>query len=315
MDNKPDLTEQSQETIKCKRPVISIGIITYNRAERLNKCLNSIYDQIGNDRRIEVVVSDNASSDNTVEILKDYESRFDNFRFHRNETNLGAEENFFIVLDKLQGEYIFPHGDDDYFKSGTLYELLNCIQNHHECSLFYINLLSDTGTAFTLSGMDKYLAYASIYSTFMSSFMLKKSDFDNIEDKRKFIGTRIPQLYLIYCILKANPTFLILCRKIYDKEADQAPGGYIYSFARVMIKGYFDILASFVGEGLTFQNIADEKKKLVRRTLWYYEYGLKRKDSLFVKDFEEIFIEYYKNETYFAETYSRILVLKQNYII
>jgi glycosyltransferase involved in cell wall biosynthesis len=296
-------------------PIISIGILTYNRAERLDKCLNSIFKQIGNDNRIEVIVSDNASTDNTVEILKDYECRFDNFRFYRNETNLGAVENLFIVLDKLRGEYLFPHGDDDYFKDGALYDLLNCVQSHTECSLFYIDVLSDSGTVFSMTGMDKYLGYASIYSTFISSFIMKKQDYDLIKDKRKFAVTYIPHLYMIYCILKANPNFLVLCRKIYDQEAEQSPGGYIYSFADTMIKGYFDILTAFVGEGLSLQNVSDEKRKLARRTLWYYEFGLKRKDLLFIKDFEEIFMEYYKNEPYFSEAYGKVLELKQSYII
>lgn len=144
---------------------------------------------------------------------------------------------------------------------------------------------------------------------------MKKCDYDHINDKRKFKGSYIPQLYLIYCILKANPIFLILCRKIYNQEAEQSPGGYIYSFADTMIKDYFDILTSFVGEGLSLQNISDEKRKLARRALWYYEFGLKRKDCLFIKDFEKIFVEYYKNESYFTEVYKKILELKQNYII
>lgn len=296
------------------RPVVSIGIITYNRAKRLDRCLDSIFSQVGNDRRFEVVVSDNASTDDTTGILKDYESRFDNFRFHRNETNLGAVENLLIVMDELQGEYLFPHGDDDYFKDGTLTELLDCVRNHPECGLFYINILSDTGAVLSLAGMDRYLGYASIYSTFISSFLMKKSDYDQIKDKRKFAGSYIPHLYLIYSILKANPEFSILCRKIYDQEAEQAPGGYIYSFADTMIKDYFDILTSFEGEGLSHQNISDEKRKLVHRSLWYYEFGLKRKDSLFIKDFEKVFTEYYKNEPYFTEAYGKILKLKQNYI-
>ncbi len=297
-------------------PVISIGIFTYNRAKRLDNCLNSIFKQIGNDQRFEVVVSDNASIDDTAAILADYKSRFDNFRFYRNSTNLGAVENLFIVLDKLQGAYLFPHGDDDYFKDGTLVELLNCVQNHHECSLFYINVLSDTGTAVTMTGMDKYLGYTSIYSTFISSFLLKKSDYDQIKDKRKFGRSYIPHLYLIYSVLKENPNFSVFCRKIYDQEAEQAPGGYIYSFAETMIRDYFDILTSFSGEGegLSLQNISDEKRKLIRRTLWYYEFGLKRKDTLFMKDFEKIFTEYYKDESCFTEAYGKILELKQRYI-
>ena len=46
-------------------PLISICIPSYNRAVQLEKCLNSIYSQIGNDSLFEVFVSNNNSSDNT----------------------------------------------------------------------------------------------------------------------------------------------------------------------------------------------------------------------------------------------------------
>lgn len=56
-------------------------------------------------------------------------------------------------------------------------------------------------------------------------------------------------------------------------------------------------------------------KKLVGRSLWYFEYGLKRKDKVFTKKFDEIFYEFYHENDYFQQAWSEILELKRRYKI
>jgi len=77
-----------------------------------------------------------------------------------------------------------------------------------------------------------------------------------------------------------------------------------------MIRNYFTILQEFIGKGLTNDNIESEKDNLVARSLWYFEYGLKRKDDIFIKDFEKIFYEFYSNKEYFAEAWNELLTIK-----
>ena len=77
------------ELIFALRPLLSICIPTFNRSELLNVCLATVLPQTVDFADIvEVVVSDNASSDATQTLLSKYAERY-RFRNHRNKSNIG----------------------------------------------------------------------------------------------------------------------------------------------------------------------------------------------------------------------------------
>ncbi len=91
-------------------PLVSIGIPTYNRAERnLRKVIKRALGQTY--QNLEVIVSDNCSSDNTPDLvgaIKD--SRL---RYFRQETNIGPNNNFNFCLSQAKGDYFLLFHDDD----------------------------------------------------------------------------------------------------------------------------------------------------------------------------------------------------------
>ena len=79
---------------KQNRPLVSIGLPVYNEAEHLAQALDSL---LGQDyENIEVIISDNASTDGTPQICADYAGKDGRVRYHRNETNIGGINNFNI---------------------------------------------------------------------------------------------------------------------------------------------------------------------------------------------------------------------------
>jgi hypothetical protein len=86
----------------------TIGIPTYNRAGFLGRALESALDQTWHD--VEVLVSDNASTDETAEVVRTYGDRV---RYHRNPENLGMWPNFVRVAELAGGEYFGWLQDDD----------------------------------------------------------------------------------------------------------------------------------------------------------------------------------------------------------
>ena len=75
-------------------PVLSVAIPTYNRAETLRRQLGSLLGQIvGCQEDVEVVVSDNASSDGTASVVAEMREHSPGIRYVRNEANLGANRN------------------------------------------------------------------------------------------------------------------------------------------------------------------------------------------------------------------------------
>jgi len=89
-------------------PRFTIGIPTYNRADFLRRSLECAVSQTCPD--LEIIVSDNASTDGTAEVVRSFGDRV---RYHRNPTNLGATANFEKVLELASGDFFSWLQDDD----------------------------------------------------------------------------------------------------------------------------------------------------------------------------------------------------------
>ncbi len=93
-------------------PLVTIGIPTYNGAHRIERAIASAVAQTH--ERVEVVVSDNASTDGTADVLTAWTARDPRVRWVRQPTNLGAVGNYEFVLREARGEYFMWLGDDDH---------------------------------------------------------------------------------------------------------------------------------------------------------------------------------------------------------
>lgn len=93
-------------------PKVSVLIPTYNRAKYLEECLNSVLMQ--DYTNLEIIISDNASTDNTPEVVRKYLSD-KRLRYYRNEVNVGIIPNWKKLLyEYASGEYGKLICDDDY---------------------------------------------------------------------------------------------------------------------------------------------------------------------------------------------------------
>ena len=114
-------------------PQLSICVPTYNRASLLKECLNSI--RIAAERclgEIELVISDNASQDNTTEVVTEFRNKYPWVQYYRNPENIGAERNFFAVAAKANGDYLWIFSDDDKMSLEGISTVLQQIKAGHE---------------------------------------------------------------------------------------------------------------------------------------------------------------------------------------
>lgn len=84
-------------------PLVSIGLPIYNEERHLAEALDSLLAQ--DYANIEVVISDNASTDATAEICAAYAARDKRIRYLRNDINIGGMENFNRVVECARGDY------------------------------------------------------------------------------------------------------------------------------------------------------------------------------------------------------------------
>ncbi len=121
------------------RPLLSICITTYNRAEWLELSLKNLLQLIPNPRvDIEIVVCDNTSTDRTPDVVKPYLNRPD-FCFYRNLENVGMLGNLCVTAHYASGQYIWILGDDDLVKPGSIERVLQVIRDNPEMALVYLN--------------------------------------------------------------------------------------------------------------------------------------------------------------------------------
>jgi abequosyltransferase len=102
---------------------LSLCITTYNRGNILAKCLESIVSQSCFGSEIEIVISDNASTDNTYDIVTKFKDKFpNNIFYYKNEINLGMEKNILKALELGRGKLLRLLNDYTIFNDGALGE-------------------------------------------------------------------------------------------------------------------------------------------------------------------------------------------------
>lgn len=116
-----------------QNPLVSIGIPTYNRAESLKKALDSAINQTY--QNLEIIISDNASTDETKEICEDYQRKDNRIKYLRQVENAGSIANFNIVLKEATGKYFMWLADDDWIDLNFIEECLSFLNNHNDYAL------------------------------------------------------------------------------------------------------------------------------------------------------------------------------------
>jgi len=97
-----------------KSPLVSIIVPNYNNELYVSDCLDSILGQTY--RNIEIIISDDASSDQSTDIIKKYVQDHDNIiKAIYHSKNLGVSLNRHMAILKARGKYITTIDSDDYY--------------------------------------------------------------------------------------------------------------------------------------------------------------------------------------------------------
>ncbi len=111
---------------KKKYPLVSICIPNYNYGRYLDGCIQSAINQTY--PNIEVIFSDNCSTDNSMEIANKYKDRI---KIYQNDTNIGAGKNFDRVCRLASGKYVILLAADDVLRP-TIAEKAAVIMNKNK---------------------------------------------------------------------------------------------------------------------------------------------------------------------------------------
>lgn len=107
--------------------LISIALCTYNGEKYIGAQLESIIGQTY--KNLEIIIVDDRSTDNTFDIIKNYQERDQRIKCFRNEVNLGFNKNFERAIDLTTGQYISISDQDDIWLPNKIQVLADHIKD------------------------------------------------------------------------------------------------------------------------------------------------------------------------------------------
>lgn len=116
-------------------PRVSVSLPTYNCERYVGQSIESLLGQTFGD--LELVISDNASTDGTEQICRDYARRDSRVRYVRRPDNIGAPANFRYVFSLCRGEYHKWSTSDDFWAPDFLQKSVAVLDAHPDVVLCY----------------------------------------------------------------------------------------------------------------------------------------------------------------------------------
>ncbi|MBZ0266438.1 glycosyltransferase [bacterium] len=140
-------------------PIISVVIPVYNRAKYLPMAIESVFR--GKLQNFEIIVVDNASTDNTLEVAKSYEAKDKRVHVYSNEENVIAKA-LNLGISKARGKYICQLDSDDEYTDNTLQSMVDHFESHPKCGLAisYYELMNEEGKTLEEFGVIEHLEYS-----------------------------------------------------------------------------------------------------------------------------------------------------------
>jgi glycosyltransferase involved in cell wall biosynthesis len=280
-----------------KRCLISICIPTRNRAENLRETLDTIVSQSGFEEYCEVIISDNASLDNTEEVVARIASTHKNIHYVRNVKDLGADENFFKVVGLARGEYVELLGDKVCMLPGVLKKIIAILEPRDIDAICVLNgsMPSMIGVSANCTNLSDFVGAASFRSTWMSGIIFRREIYLAVVDSRRSMGSQLIQTDWMFQIAASSGRVLVI-GEIFFREQSLVNPSKGYNIFSVFVNNYLTILRRYVKDGsLKKSTFEVERRSLLRGFVfpWYTrlailrsgEFDLGGANALIVKEY------------------------------
>lgn len=284
-----------------KKPLLSICIPTYNRAKYLEQCLEAIVSQSEFDDRVEIVISDNCSTDTTQEVGERYQSKYENIHYYRNKENV-RDMNYPIVFSEAKGVLRKLTNDTIIYKPNAIKQMLGLIEENidERPQLYFLNQGKEATKR--VSSMDEYLNSISYRLTWIASVALWEEDCEDLEIMYKNAESRLGQVPMLLENFKKHK-----CAVIYDDVIMSGvvpkPKNLSYGLYNVFYNNYLGFLKRYVNYG----ELSEATYEKVRKDLlldFFAQlviiYKLNKGEFIFSDEKLQNLVETaYKNERYF----------------
>jgi abequosyltransferase len=242
--------------------LLTIAIPTFNRAGYLGVCLESVFSGLpdGDRQHLEVLVFDNASTDDTEQVVSEARRRHPDIHYVRHPENRGADQNMRACYEGASAKYVQILGDDDLWIPGRLPQLLGLLKTggdygaiHMKCATYQDSpeeafLKKSTPRYQVYEDSNQFLYRVGLMATFISACVFNKDLVKDNVAPEKSVGTHFAQLaWYIPAALRGRPNLFVEQRMLACKR-DNSGGYRLFHVFGENLVGLFE---AFRAEGLS----------------------------------------------------------------
>lgn len=251
--------------------LLSICIPTYNRCDVLKNCLDSIINDPEFYSGIEIIISDNNSTDNTEDLVTQYTKTFKNVKYYKNQTNLGGDKNILRSLELGNGLFLKLLNDYSVFLPGGLKFLLSCIkENIQEKPVIYVSRKLIKGKRkLYITNLDELLSIEKWGLSWIGNYGFWREDFSSFELKDRRIDTMFMQIDWLIRSFKAKKCIAYYSHPITKRDSFKNKQGD-YNFFKVHTENFFIQFQELVDKGQLKSSSVEIAKKDVLYGLMYW---------------------------------------------
>lgn len=244
--------------------LVSICIPTYNRAPYLKKCLDSLVCQPEfQEGLVEIVVSDNASTDSTYDLVKKYQIKYKNIIYHKNAKNIGFQ-NIGLVATLANGTFCKLGNDTLIYKPESLKYFCEIVGKYKaDRPILWFsngNVRTKVKEETCFSFPEEFLYAASFYITWLGTIGVWKED---VEAYAKCFFKKQNELgqteNLINLLQQHRP--IVLLTKVFSDGSHVKGKNVSYGIFRVFYHEYLGLIQRLRTSNLISSKCLNELEK------------------------------------------------------
>ena len=299
------------------KPLLTIAIPTWNRSKFIEQNLEQLSNELDGIEQgsVEILVSDNCSTDDTEEVVQKIKSEKSlPLNYVKNKTNIGWGLNFFQCFNLAKGKYVLLLGDDDLLYDGALKIILDRISDS-DYGVIYVrpygfnsNFRSEYpgtfGSEKEYEDVGDFLLDISSIMRMISACVINKGLLNDFDTSAVAPGN-FAHLHLILTAMLRGKKNLFINRFLVGIKRNNSAN---YNFYEIFVEEFWALLDSYIPHGLQKKTIS----KLENTMLFtYYPYCILRERLKNNDDHRTAFkyFERFKNHNLFRYWVAPILRL------
>lgn len=288
------------------KPLVSICIPTYNRAEQLRITIESIMVQPEfREGKVEIVISDNASDDDTEQTGRQYASQSNHIIYFRNEQNV-RDRNFPLALSRGTGILRKLNNDTLCLNRDALKILCNLAEDYQESRpcIFFSNG-QEAGPSRERFSFREFVVTEGHYVTWIGGFTIWEDDCVELEKDTAGCELSLWQVRKIY-EMAYRKNDIVVCNRRIGKTMSPAKKDISYGLYQVFYVNFMKLLEPYEKN----QSLHAEDMETIQKNLlfcfftdWMIKWELSMTDAQYSPDenLKELVLKQYRDKTYWKE--------------